>query len=163
MLAKRLLPTLGRRSSLMPLENLRDEMDRLFNDWLGGMEETPPRFEHEDLMMFTPRVDVLENEKELKVTAELPGMAEKDVEVELSRNMLILKGKKDESKEEKGETFYRRERRFGSFVREIALPWEVDAEKVKVEATFRHGVLNVVVPKPKEAQVSKRKVVVKTA
>ncbi len=146
------------RSGLMAYDVLRGEMDRLFNEWLGEFGVSGPGSE---LAIFNPRVDVKENGQHLLVTVELPGMEAKDVEVELDRSFLLLKGKKDEIKEEKGEAFYRRERRFGSFERQVPLPWDIDPN-TKVEASFKNGVLTVHVPKPKELANARKKIAVKS-
>ena len=156
MLTRRLTPFAGRRAPMVPFANLRDEMDRFFTDWMTGMEEPTLALTEKDF--FVPQMNVVENEKELKATVELPGLELKDVEVELMKDRLTLHGKKEEIKEEKGETFYRHERRFGSFFREIPLPWEVDADKIKVNATFKNGVLTVKVPRPKEIPAGKKRI-----
>lgn len=159
MLTKR-TTAVPQRSSLTAYEVLRGEMDRLFNDWLAEFSG-PLRLPAEQAM-FQPRFDVKENDQELLVTAELPGMAAKDVEVELDHGMLVVKGRKDEEKEEKGDTFYSRERRFGSFERQIAMPWET-APDSRAEASFKDGVLRVTVPRPKEAPTPRTKVAVKAS
>ncbi len=146
-------PTNFDRNLLPSFDVLRHEMDRLFNDWVG---EPLLRFEKE--MAFQPRIDVVENEKELQVKAELPGLEQKDVEVELTVDRLLIRGKKENEKEEKGESWYRRERSFGSFERIIPLPWMLQDDKIKAEATFKNGVLLVSVPKPKEVQARIKKV-----
>lgn len=161
MLTKRLFPLAGRRGALAPFETFREEMDRLFNDWLTEMDEPPVHLEA-GRNWFTPRVDVVETDKELRVTAELPGMVEKEVEVELTPRLLTLKGERKTSTEQKGETWYRRELRHGAFAREIPLPWEVDADKVTANATLHNGVLTVTVPKPKTAPANRRQIPVKT-
>lgn len=155
-----LMPTLGRRM-LAPLANLRDEMDKLFNDWLAAADLEPLRvFEGFGGEGFLPRVDVYEREKALEVMVELPGVEQKDIEIELAKHTLILKGQKKLELEEKEEGYFRRERRYGAFMREIALPWEVDPAKVTAEATFTNGVLMVKVPKPKEVLQATRKIAI---
>ncbi len=150
------------RGALTAYEVLRGEMDRLFNDWVG--EFGAPVFGSAAMEkgFFDPRIDVKESDKQFLLTAELPGMMAKDVEVELDRGMLLIKGKKEEEHEEKGETFYSRERRFGSFERRVELPWELDPA-VKPEALFKDGVLTVTVPRPKEAVSARKKIAVKSA
>lgn len=160
MLTKRMFPLTSRRGALAPFETLREEMDRLFNDWLTEMDEPPMQFETE--RMFAPRVNVVETEKELKVTAELPGMEQKDVHVELTPNVLAIRGERKAEMVDKGETWYRRELRHGAFLREIPLPWEIDASKVTADAKLHHGVLTVTVPKPKTAPANRRQIPVKT-
>jgi HSP20 family protein len=154
-----LVPTLGRRM-LAPLANLREEMDKLFNDWLAAADFEPLRVFEGYGEGFLPRLDVVEREKALEIVVELPGVEQKDIEIELTKNTLILKGQKKVELEEKEEGYFRRERRYGTFMREIALPWEVDPAKVSAEATFVNGVLTVKVPKPKEVLQATRKVAI---
>lgn len=160
MLTRRMTPMLARRS-MFPFTNMRDEMDRFFNEWMTDFDEAPVRFEEGDF--FTPEMDVKENGKELRVTTELPGLTEKNVEVELMKDRLVLKGHKEETKEEEGDTFYRKERKYGAFHREIRLPWEVDADKVKADAKFKNGVLTVTVPRPKEIPAGKKKIAIQAS
>ena len=110
---------------------------------------------------FVPRLDITENEKEIKVKAELPGLEEKQVDVAIANDRLILKGKKEEAKEEKGENFERRERYFGAFHRVIPLSCEVNMPKAT--ATFKNGLLTVVMPKAEGARKSSHRVAIKSA
>ena len=108
-----------------------------------------------------PTADVVEGEKDYKITAELPGMSEKDIEIALAGDVLTLKGEKKEEHEEKGQNRYVSERRYGSFQRSFALPEDADPEKI--EAAFKNGVLTVTLPKRPEAQAKQRKIEVKAA
>jgi HSP20 family protein len=137
-----------------PFEALRREMNTLFDAFFSETEE--PR----GLMAFTPQVDVKETEHEIRVSAELPGMDEKDVEVSISGDVLTIKGEKKEEKEEKGEEGYRLERSYGAFRRSFSLPCEVDT--AKATATYRKGVLTIALPKAAEAK-KKATIAVKTA
>ena len=159
MLVKRSFPMALRRSAMLPFNTLREEMDRLFNDWLGDVDQGDLGFEN---LAFVPRLDVLEKDDGLAVTAELPGLEMADVEVHLTPRLLTLSGHKNEISEEKDDTYYRRERHFGAFTREVALPWEVDPETVEPKATFKNGVLSVLVPKPADAAKAHRKIEVTT-
>ena len=136
-----------------PLASLRREMDRLFDDFRRGWPEAG------EGGVMTPRVDVSETDTELKVEAELPGVAEKDVEVTLRDGGLTIKGEKRHEKEEKGKSYYLAERSYGSFTRTIPLPFEADPDTV--EARFAKGVLTVTVPKPPEAKAKTKKIEVK--
>jgi HSP20 family protein len=146
---------------LSPLSSLRTEVDHLLESFARQMDFEP--LLGRSAPTFSPKLDVVENAKALTVTVELPGIEEKDVEVELTADRLILTGEKTLEKEEKGDGFHRKERRFGSFRREITLPWEIDAAKVKADATFKNGVLTVRVPKPKGVKRVARKVPVTAA
>ncbi len=103
---------------------------------------------------FLPRVDVSETGKEVRITAELPGLDEKDMEVAVTNNMLTIKGEK-KVEEEEGD-YYHSERSYGYFNRTIALPQGIDADKA--EAKFKKGVLKVTIPKKPEAQSWRRKI-----
>lgn len=142
-----------------PMASLRDAVDRLFEGFGRDMDLEPVFGE----VLFVPTIDVVESDKQLKIVAELPGLEEKDVDVELTRESVVLRGEKSEEKEEQDGGFFRRERRFGSFRREIPLPWEVDTAKMDAKATFKHGVLTVTVPKPKGAPVASRRIPVGAA
>jgi HSP20 family protein len=101
-------------------------------------------------------VDVSENDKEIHISAELPGLDEKDIDLTLSGNNLIIRGEKRAEKEEKGEQFYRKETSYGVFHRSIPLPTEVEEDKI--EATYRKGVLKIVLPKSPEARKARKKI-----
>jgi HSP20 family protein len=107
-----------------------------------------------------PAVDIVESEKAYEISAELPGMDEKNIEVHVVNGCLTIKGEKWEETEEKRKDYFLRERRFGSFERSFRLPEGVD--KDKIEATFKKGVLTVTLPKSAEAQKAKKKIEVKT-
>lgn len=108
-----------------------------------------------------PAIDLAEKDKEYEITAELPGLDEKDVEIKLSNHSLTIKGEKKEEREEKQKDYYLSERRYGSFHRSFQLPEGVDADKI--EATFAKGVLTVRLPKTVEAQKAEKKISIKAA
>lgn len=129
------------REEAFPFLSLRREIDRLFEDFnLPGAGERT----------FAPRIDVEEREKEIVVSAELPGVEEKDVQVSASSDFLTIRGEKKEKKEEKRKNYYRKETFQGIFDRRIPLPCEVDRDKAA--AVFRKGVLTVTLPKSAEAR-----------
>jgi len=136
-----------------PVLSLQKEMDRLFQDFF----EVEP-FGQRVFSTF-PEIDVKETEKELKVSAELPGLEEKDVEVLLDADSLTIRGEKRHEEEEKGESYYRSERRYGSFSRVIPLTAEVESDKV--EARFKNGVLTVTIPKTEKARADLKKIPIK--
>ena len=104
--------------------------------------------------MFSPRMDVSETDKEIVVSAELPGLADEDIDVSLSLGMLTISGEKKQEKEKKGRNYYHVERSYGSFQRSIPLPAEVDTNQV--DAVFKKGVLTVTLPKTGAAQAGKK-------
>jgi HSP20 family protein len=153
-----------------PFFSLRREMDRLFDDFGRGFWQLPTRrsiFDVEPIWGadatwdVTPAVDVAESEKAYELKAELPGMDEKNIEVKVANGNLIIKGEKQEEKEEKKKDYYMRERNFGSFERRFEMPEGVDADKI--EASFKNGVLTLTLPKKLEAQKPAKKIEVKAA
>lgn len=109
---------------------------------------------------FIPALHVEEDEGVLKVTAELPGMDEKDVDISLTKDALTIRGeKREETKKEEGKRYYS-EVRYGSFERTIPLHFEVDTDKV--EASYKKGVLTVKLPKSAQAQKEAKKISIKT-
>ena len=152
-----------------PFESLRREVDRLFEDFDQGFWRFPVRrsiFDMEPLWGGegkwgrSPAVDIVETDKGYEVTADLPSMDEKNVEVKLVDRDLMIKGEKQEEKEEKKKGYHLQERRFGSFERRVAVPEGVDADKI--EANFKKGVLTVTLPKRPGAQEPEKKIEVKS-
>jgi HSP20 family protein len=141
--------------------SLRTEMDRLFDRFTSGFGFVPfPALRSETVFNIpSPAVDITEDDKSFKLTAELPGMTEKDVQVSLSGNTLFVKGEKRQEKEQKEKGYYLSERSYGEFQRTFILPEGVDPEKI--EAAVANGVLTVTVPK--NAQAAPKKIEVKAA
>jgi HSP20 family protein len=139
---------------------LYDEFDQLFNDFFDNSWMTPwnGRF-GERLNEFTPRVNMTEREKEIEVTAELPGMSEEDIDIALARDVLTIKGEKKQETEDKGDNYYRMERSYGKFSRVIPLPDGV-VDNENVDATFKNGFLTITLPKLEEAQQVSRRITV---
>jgi HSP20 family protein len=126
------------------------DLDRMFEDlWQNFDLPAFGRFERERSMI-TPRLDLHETENEIVVTAELPGMEEKDVEVVLGDNVLTIKGEKKAEHEEKEKGYAYSERSYGSFERRIPIDTEIVSDKV--DAAFKSGVLTVTLPKKPEAR-----------
>lgn len=145
------------RSEGHPFYSLHRDMDEMFDRLWRGFDITPFIFEEGS---FVPSIDVVESDGMLKAVVELPGMDEKDVEVLLTDDTLTIKGEKKEEKEEKGKDYYHSERTYGSFHRVIALPKEIDTEKV--EARFKNGVLTVEMHKREDVTTKGTKVQIKT-
>jgi HSP20 family protein len=138
-----------------PFVTFRREMDRMFDHFFDGF---PGRAGNGPGTM-APAIDLDETDKEMVVTAELPGVTDKDIEVSLAGDVLTIKGeKKTETEEKKGDSYYT-ERRYGSFARSLRLPFEVKDEQV--HAKFKDGVLTVRLPKPAEIQSQVRRIDVK--
>lgn len=134
-----------------PFRALRSEMDRLFEsfDWRWGMPGS-------DMI---PRIDMSETDGEVDIDAELPGLTEKDIDVTLSGDTLIIRGEKKGEREERKKNYHVSERSYGSFSRAIPLPFEADPGNVT--AKFDNGVLHIAIPKPPEAAAKTAKIPVK--
>ena len=119
------------------------EMSRVFEDFSKGFAPEP--FGKRTDAAFKPKVNISESEKEIVVSAELPGMDDKDIDVSLSKNELTIQGEKKEEKK----SYTRMESSYGSFKRTLLLPCKVEDDKV--EAQFKNGVLTITLPKAPEA------------
>lgn len=145
--------------------SFRSEMDRLFDrfahpSWssfpsFSSLFDTAPRFSFN-----APAVDITEDDKAYKIAAELPGLDEKDVDVSVNGDLLVLKGEKRQEKEESGKNMYACERSYGSFQRAFSLPDGINRNEIG--ADFSKGVLTVTLPKSVEAQKQQKKVEIKT-
>ena len=153
-----MIPRRARHSALPALRGVRS-FDDLFADLWDGFgvgpvwRDAPPGF--------SPQIDVRESDEEIVLTAELPGLEEKDFEVSLEEDVLTLKGEKRTEHEEECGGFRHLETRSGSFQRRLRLPAGVDSDAVK--ASFQNGVLTVTVPKPEEARPQVRRIPVTNA
>ena len=163
MSVKDLIPSFGRgrdnvpvrRSEHVPFRDFQREMNRLFDDFFGDFAPVACGGGRDlATVAFSPRVDVSETDKEVKVSAELPGMEEKDITVEMDNTAITIRGEKKEETEDKGKNWYRREQTYGAFHRVIPLPASVDGAKAK--AKFKKGVLTIILPIT-EVEKAKRK------
>ena len=133
-----------RYDPIREIDSLQGEMNRLFDGFFG----TRTGGNGGSLRRWIPSMDLIEAGDELVLRADLPGVAEDDVSIEIKDNVLTVAGERKSEHEEKGESFYRAERAFGSFSRSLTLPDGIDPDAVK--AKFRDGVLEVRIPKPAE-------------
>ncbi len=148
--------------------SFRNEMNQLFDRFSGfGMPalrrwfETEPTSAYQSTFTFpTPAIDVTEDDKAFKITAELPGLEQKDIDVTVSNGTLTIKGEKSYEKEEKNKDRHVSERAYGSFQRSFAMPEGVDADKIA--ADLAKGVLTISLPKTAQAQ-KQNKIEVKAA
>ena len=138
------------RSSSNPFATLQQEIDRLFDGFSRGFAGFPNFPTTRELM---PNMDVSETDKEIEITTELPGLEEKDVQLNMANNVLTIRGEKKNEREESKKDYHVIERSYGSFVRSVQLPDGVSADNVK--AVMSKGVLKVTVPKPAPAQSRK--------
>jgi HSP20 family protein len=129
------------------MATLQERMNRMFEDvWGRG------RRPDEDYISgsWMPPVDVRETKDTLEISVELPGIDPKNVDVSVESGVLTLKGARQFEKATEGETYHRVERAYGAFERSFTLPTNIDAERI--QASYRHGVLHLTVPKREEAK-----------
>jgi HSP20 family protein len=153
------LTTNGGRRAGSDFVDLHRGMDRLLEDVFSGFGR-PTGLSLTNLQdAFAPDMDIVETEKAYELTAELPGMAEQDVDVELADGVLTIAGEKKSEHEENRKGVYRVERSYGKFQRRFALPADVEADKV--EARVKDGVLRLVLPKAETAGSKVKKIQVR--
>jgi HSP20 family protein len=143
------LPSVGIANPFSLMQGMADEMDRLFDGFLGlgGLGRPRQReVSRGGQALWYPQVEVQEKDGKLVVCADLPGLKKEDVHVEVRDNALILEGERRQESEQKGEGFYRSERSYGRFYRAIPLPEGVDPDQA--QANFKDGVLEVTLPVP---------------
>jgi HSP20 family protein len=143
------------------ISSIQNEMNRLFNSFFdtptaarGNGVSAPGR-------RWIPAMDLVENETDYVLKADLPGLSDEDVSIEVDDNVLTISGERKAEHEERKEGYYRVERSYGRFSRSVTLPDGVDPEAVK--ASFEHGVLEVHVPKPEAKKPRKVEINVGTA
>jgi HSP20 family protein len=146
-----------RRETDMPFGLPNQNMETMFDTFLRGFDVDPLWTRR--LGEFNPQVDVTEDEKEIKIAAELPGIDEKDIDLSVTRDTLTIKGEKKEEKEDNGKNYYRMERSYGSFYRVIPLPVEVETDKIS--AHYKKGILKIKIPKTAKAIEEKKKITIK--
>jgi HSP20 family protein len=164
------VPVPVHRDERHPLTDLRAEMDRLFDGFFHRFPSFPMGRDLMDWEPFgrlerglgiaAPRIDFSESDKGYEVVAELPGLDQKDIAVELKDDVLTLSGEKKEEVEKKEKNYHLSERRFGSFRRSFRLSSEVDQNKIS--AAFENGVLTVGLPKTSKAQKPSKKISIKS-
>ncbi len=158
MALKDLAPWHHGKSGAPALSDLQREVDRVFDNFWSGFGAPSLLKENGGGIAMDVRVDTSEDDKAYHVTAELPGMTEKDIEVTFADNTLTISGEKKEEKEVKEENYHRRERSFGSFRRAFTLPVEID--EGKISAAFKDGVMTIDLPKAKSAQKKAKKITI---
>jgi HSP20 family protein len=141
------MPSIVRWDPFKEMVGLQDRMNRMFEDAWGRGRRGDEEFISGG---WIPPVDVRETKESLEITAELPGVDPKQVEVSVESGVLTLKGARTFEKAAEGETYHRVERAYGAFERSFTLPSNVDAERI--QAAYRHGVLHLSVPKREEAK-----------
>ncbi len=151
----------GQRASFLmhPFETLHQDMDRLLGQYFPNRLSS--WFPEGDKLPDFAKMDVTEADKSINITLDVPGLDEKNIEITLSGDLLTIQGSRENVSEEKKENYQRMERSFGSFLRRVELPCEVDADKIK--ATIEKGVLNLRLPKSARAKAKERKIDIKAS
>jgi HSP20 family protein len=137
--------TLIKYAPFKTIDTLEKQMSRIFHDM-------PFRWDF-STNNFTPKLDVLEDEKNLIVEAEIPGMEKKDVKITLHNNVLTISGERKSEAKTENDNYYHRESSYGTFERSVELPVEVDSERV--EASFKNGLLKIQMLKVNPKDISK--------
>ena len=158
-MAHPLLPKLwGEDNGRDVFSNLHREIDRVFDDFTkGGNWPFPATAKNGDDMM-APRIDVSETDDAIEVTAELPGVDEKEIDVSLTEDILTIKAEKKSEREKDDKDYRLMERSYGLYERSMRLPCEVKSDKI--EAAFKNGVLKLTLPKSAETKAKTQKIVV---
>ena len=157
-MTKSLTPSIfGDRNKVRPMfQNLHDELDRVFDEFRGVFPHFDADKEVAANGQLRPKIDVSETDKAVVVTADIPGVKEKDIDVTVANDVLVVKGEKSEEHEEKKKDYHLIERSHGSYQRSIPLGFEVKSKDVK--ANFENGVLTVTVKKPAEIAAKTQKI-----
>lgn len=145
-------------SPLKELEEMRRDMDRLFEEFFAPSRRRRGWVKPE-VGIIVPNIEMYDRKNEIVVKAELPGVTKEDIDLSITKDSLTLKGEVKKEEEVKEENYYSSERSYGSFTRTIALPVEVESEKAK--ASFKSGVLEIVLPKKEDAKPKEIKIEVK--
>jgi HSP20 family protein len=144
-------------SPLKELEEMRKDMDRLFDEFTKPVRRwrTWPKSEGPEI----PSIDLYEREGDIVIRVELPGARREDIDITIAKDSLVIKGDIKRDEDVKEENYYISERTFGNFSRTIALPVEVESEKA--QATMKDGLLEIVIPKREEAKPREIRIEVK--
>lgn len=156
----RSVPATREQTHYDPFYRLQHDMNRLFDEAFSGFGASYGFSGRGFPVDVSPRLDMRETDTSIEIEAELPGVAEDDIHVEVVNDTLTIRGEKRHEKRDERDGDYRYvERSFGSFSRTIPLPYEIDPDAV--DAAFKNGVLTVTLPKPAEARRTARKIAIK--
>lgn len=148
------------RSSDHPLARFHRDLDQLFDNVFQGFPLSPGRRENGNSWggFILPHVDISEDKKHYTITVEVPGVAEKDIQMTLADGTLMIQGEKRSEQEDKNKHYHRVERSYGSFQRILSLP--TDADENTIEAKFKNGVLTITIGKDPAAKPAVRKIAI---
>ncbi len=159
------------QSSITPVSHLHAEIDRLFNDAFSGMAgrslfsdwNSNQAWPELTSIALKPNLDIKENENHYTISAEIPGVAREDVNIEVNGNILTVRGEKQQEQKEERENYHCIERSYGSFERVLTLPR--DANPDNIDASFKDGVLTINIKRQaiESSQEEGRKIEVKAA
>lgn len=147
---------LGKWSPLKELEDMKRDMDRLFDDFFAGRR---PRWNRQEASLVVPSVELFDRQTELILRAELPGIAKEDIDITITREAVTLKGEFKRDETTKPEDSFIAERAYGTFSRTVQLPFEIDEDKA--DAILKNGLLEVVLPKREDARPKEVRIEVK--
>lgn len=155
----------GPSRSYGPMAQFHQELDRMFDNFFRGFGFPSMGFGREHSLSvpeewLRPTLDIAAGEKEYTISVELPGVDEKDVQLELSDDTLVIKGEKKQEKEEKEKNYYRMERSYGSFQRVLSLP--EDAEHEGIGAVYKNGILKITIPRKAAPVKESRQIAIKS-
>ncbi len=145
-----LLPTRGGDD---PFVRMHREMDRLFEDFFGAFDK--PADWHSGLVL-RPNIDIAESKKAYRISVEVPGVDEQDIDLTLDGDALIISGEKRQESEDDEDGYHRVERSYGSFRRVLTLP--TDADPDGISAKFRNGVLKIEIPRTREGNGERKRI-----
>lgn len=148
------------RLAMDPLERMHGGTDRLFSEYFRRPFLPRLSFDDGDNGMLVANLDMSETDEAVEVVVDVPGIEQRDIDVTLSDGGLVIKGKRESEKEEKEKSFHQIERSYGEFQRRIALPCEVQGDKV--DARLENGILTVTLPKSEKARQSEQKIEIKS-
>jgi HSP20 family protein len=148
-----------------PIAQFHQEIDRMFDNFFRGFGFPSMGLDREHSLFaqnewLKPTLDIAAGEKEYTISVELPGVDEKDVQLELMEDTLVIKGEKKHEKEEKEKNYYRMERSYGSFQRVLSLP--EDADREGIGAAYRSGILKITVPRKGGPKKESRQISIKS-
>jgi HSP20 family protein len=155
----------GQLQSYSPIAQFHQEIDRIFESFFRGFGLPSVGLGRENALLapsdwIKPTLDVAAGEKEYTITVELPGVEEKDVQLELTEDTLVIKGEKKQEKEEKERNYYRMERSYGSFQRVLSLP--EDAESESISASYKNGILKISIPRKAAVRKESRQITIQS-
>lgn len=143
-------------SPLKELEEMRKDMDRLFEEFFVPVPRRRRGWIKPEAGVVVPNIEMYDRKNEIVLKAELPGVNKEDIDLTITKDSITVKGEVKREEEVKEEDYYSCERSYGSFTRTIALPVEVDSEKAK--ASIKNGVLEIILPKKEEARAKEIKI-----